>query len=108
MITEKPELDIKDLEGIAVNTQGFNEYFNLMKIFRLADLKWGTGLLPTEKVMRNRVEGEIYIAVSQGTLSCGNLKETSDSYKIYSFKQFCEENNITQEKLNEIDYYYFD
>ena len=109
MIEEKvkPKIELSKLEEFVVNTKTVNELNNLIKIYELANFEWRTGLSPIKDGLIDEIwainEEGTCICVTNGKISYGN----TDNYReISSFQQFCEMNNLTSEKLNEINNYF--
>ena len=104
----KPVVELKKLD-IVVNTTNAKEINNLMNVLELyGKINW-----PLSKSPREDAVSESRIA-KYGENTCINLNKgqhlTWGSKDIYietvSFQQFCELNNITQDKLNEITSYF--
>jgi len=99
----KPQVELNKLENTVVNAKTIEEFDNLMKISELVGWKWESGYSPRQgNLVSERWEAykeRICVCISNGELSYG----PKNTYKkTLSFQQFCDMNNLTQEKLNDL------
>ena len=104
----KPIVELKNLD-VVVNTKNVDELNDLMKICELyGKINWPLSKSPIEDVAsKQRIAkyGEnTCICFNQGTRLTWGPKHIY--LKTLSFQEFCELNNITEEKLNEIKIYF--
>ncbi len=106
MLEEKIKPDVKLKEEVVVNTKTLEELNTLMKIYELAGYKWSLGNSAIDNLSERRwarYKEETCIRISDGALRYGS----ADIYNnVSSFQNFCESNNLTQEKLHEINEYF--
>jgi hypothetical protein len=108
----KPKIELKRLENLVINTKTQNEFCNLMKICEIAGFQWGFGL-PT------KANVDIYWGKYKDNTCIKMLTDypllyyASKSFyeskhpheKVISMEQFYKINNISSEKLNEVNQY---
>lgn len=101
----KPIVEFNNLD-VVVNTKTLEELNTLMKIYELAGYKWSLGNSAIDNLSERRwarYKDELCINAEKGNLRYGSV----DTYKkISSFQEFCETNDLTKEKLNEINEYF--
>jgi hypothetical protein len=115
MIEEKvkPKIELKELEKYAINTKILEEFKSMTRIYSFAGFNWFLEFpIIGSKQSDNMWEkfGQYTcMSISEGSISWkaeSTHKRYYPSKQYVSFQKFCDLNNITSEKLNEIDNYF--